>query len=169
MQNCIFVNMQTATVTEIKKALNQCTQSELVAMCLHLSKFKKETKELLTYLLFEANDERGYINGVKEEINEMFEALNTSNFYFIKKGVRKILRRVKTYIRYSKKKETELELILHFCEKLAELKPSIQRNNVLLNLFDRELIRMEKTVAKLHEDLQYDYKREIEGIRHLIR
>ncbi|MFT4969211.1 MAG: hypothetical protein ACI9O4_000957 [Chitinophagales bacterium] len=157
--------MQTATVTEIKKALNQCSQEELVAMCLHLSKFKKETKELLTYLLFEANDERSYINGVKEEVEKMFGALNKSNFYFIKKGVRKILRRVKIYIRYSKKKETELELILHFCESLAEINPSINGNNVLFNIFDRELIRMEKMVSKLHEDLQYDSMREIENIR----
>lgn len=160
--------MQTATITEIKKALNQCTQEELVTMCLHLSKFKKETKELLTYLLFEASDERAYIVGVKEEVKELFDEVNTSNFYFTKKGIRKILRRVKTYIRYSKKKETELELILHFCECLAELKPSIKRNNVLLNIFERELERMEKGVSKLHEDLQYDYIREIQAIRQIL-
>lgn len=160
--------MQTATITEIKKALNQSTQEELVDICLHLSKFKKETKELLTYLLFEANDERAYINGIKEEVDELFSQLNTSNYYFLKKGVRKVLKRVKTYIRYSKKKETELELTLYFCECLAQLKPSIQGNNVLLNIFERELVRVEKITAKLHEDLQYDSLREIQQIRNLL-
>jgi len=164
----IFEFMQTATITEIKKALNQSTQSELVNMCIHLSKFKKETKELITYLLFEASDEHSYIRGVKKEIDELFEDLNTSNFYYIKKGVRKTLRRTKIYIRYSKKRETELELILHFCLKLAQLKPSIERNNILFNIFDRELIRMEKLVIKLHEDLQYDYNNEIKNLRSLI-
>ena len=118
--------------------------------------------------MFEASDERSYINGVKKEIDELFEVLNTSNFYFIKKGVRKTLRRTKIYIRYSKKRETELELILHFCLKLAQLSPSIERNNILLNIFDRELIRMEKLVLKLHEDLQYDYRNEIKHLRSLI-
>lgn len=160
--------MKTATVTEIKRALNQSEKSELIAMCLHLAKFKKETKELLTYLLFEASDERSYIQGVKEELDASFEEVNRSNFYFIKKGIRKILKRAKTYIRYSKKPETELEIILHFCEKLAEFQPNIKNNNVLLNIFDRELLRMEKVTKKVHEEIRRDYLREIEGIRNLL-
>jgi len=161
--------MKTATITEIKRALNQSEKSELIAMCLHLAKFKKETKELLTYLLFEASDERTYIQEVKRELAGSFADINHSNYYFIKKGVRKILKRAKTYIRYSKKVETELEIILHFCELLANFQPSIKKNNVLLNIFERELIRMEKVTEKVHEEIQRDYIREIEGIRNLLK
>ncbi len=78
--------MKSATVSEIKKELKTRSQTELVELCLHLSKFKKENKELLTYLLYEADDEAAYIENIKIEIDEQFEAINTSSFYFVKKA-----------------------------------------------------------------------------------
>ena len=47
--------MKTATVTVLKKELKYKSNDELLNLCLTLSKFKKENKELLTYLLFEAS------------------------------------------------------------------------------------------------------------------
>jgi len=112
--------MKAVTVRELKKELNHLSQSEIVELCLTLSKFKKENKELLTYHLFEASYEEGYIESVKLEIDEQFNTVNTKTYYFIKKSVRKILRMIKKYNRYSKKKETEIELLLYFCKKLKE-------------------------------------------------
>ncbi|MGB0851406.1 MAG: hypothetical protein ACPGTP_09160, partial [Bacteroidia bacterium] len=127
-------------------------------------KYKVENKELLTYLLFESHDEDGYIDIVKEYIDEQFEYINLQNYYFIKKSVRKILRTIKKYVRYSKKTETEAALLIHFCKRLKEMEPTYSRNVVLTNMFERQLGLAEKTVAKLHEDLQYDYKLEIEDL-----
>lgn len=149
--------MKAVTVTVLKKELKHKTQSELIELCLRLSKFKKENKELITYLLFEASFEDGYIETVKLEIDEQFELVNTKTYYFIKKSIRKILRMIKKYIRYSKKKETEIELLLYFCQKLKEFKPSISRNSVLQNIFDREILSVQKKILLVHEDLQYDY------------
>ena len=53
--------MKVASIKDIKTELKKRTNDELLELCLHLSKFKKENKELLTYLLFEAHDETGYI------------------------------------------------------------------------------------------------------------
>jgi vacuolar-type H+-ATPase catalytic subunit A/Vma1 len=156
--------MKTATVRELKQELTHKTDIELVELCLRLSKFKKENKELLTYLLYEADNEDGYILNVKENIDQEFSEINTSSYYFIKKSVRKILRNTKKYIRYSKKKETEVELLLYFCEVLKEMKPSYRRNTVLMNLLDRQISIVKKKVSAMHEDLQYDYEREIELI-----
>ena len=156
--------MKTATVRELKQELMHKTDRELVELCLRLSKFKKENKELLTYLLYEADNEDGYILNVKENIDQEFSEINTSSYYFIKKSVRKILRNTKKYIRYSKIKETEVELLLYFCEVLKEMKPSYNRNTVLINLLDRQISIVKKKVATMHEDLQYDYEREIEKI-----
>ena len=61
--------MKTATVTELKKELKTRSQADLVELCLKLSKFKKENKELLTYLLYEADNELQYIVNVKSEID----------------------------------------------------------------------------------------------------
>ena len=61
--------MKAATVKELKEELSKCSQKELIAICLRLSKFKKENKELLTYLLYESKDETIYIENVKNEID----------------------------------------------------------------------------------------------------
>lgn len=153
--------MKTATVRELKQELSNQSQSELLELCLHLSKFKKENKELLTYLLYEADHEDGFIEGVKNEVEEQFKLINTKSYYYIKKSVRKILRTIKKYIRYSKKKETEVELLLHFCTELKKMSPSIQNNVSLLNIFNRQIELIKKIIASLHEDLQYDYEMEL--------
>ena len=156
--------MKAATVIQLKKELQHQSQPELIELCLRLSKFKKENKELLTYLLYEAHNETGYIESVKNEIEEQFELINTSSYFYIRKSVRKILRMVKKYIRYSKQKETEVELLLHFCRVLKNMKPSINRNTTLLNIYERQIIMIQKVILTLHEDLQFDYNQELEDL-----
>ena len=155
--------MKTATVTEIKKELAHQSSKELIALCLRLSKFKKENKELLTYLLFETN-ESDYIIAVKEDITQQFNEINTSSYYFIKKSVRKILRLTKKHIRYTQNKETEIELLLYFCEELKNMRPSMTKNVSLQNIFDRQILLIKKAITKLHKDLQYDYNLELEEL-----
>ncbi len=156
--------MKAASVKDLKKELGQCTSQELLEICLRLSKFKKENKELLTYLLFESYDEPSYIEKVKQEVEEQFKEINRSNIYFIKKSTRKILRNLKKYARYSSKKETEVELLLYFCEKLKAFSPSVKRDKVLNSLYDRQVLQVKKIVLSLHEDLQYDYEIELRDL-----
>ena len=156
--------MKIASVKELKDELKHRSKEELLEYCLQLSKFKKENKELLTYLLFDSTDEEEYIRQIKLDMDDQFQEINTKNFYLIKKSVRKILKGIKKYIRYSKKKETEVELLLYFCSKLINFKPSIKRNTTLLNLYTRQLNMAKKAISLLHEDLQYDYEQELENI-----
>lgn len=150
--------MKAVSVSNIKKELNHLSSDELTELCLRLAKFKQENKELLTYLLFEAHDEIAYIEAVKAEVDGQFEQINTSSYYYIRKSVRKILRMIKKFARYSLKKETEVELLLHFCQKLKNLEPSISNNVTLSNTYKRQRDLIKKIVSGLHEDLQYDYK-----------
>lgn len=158
--------MKAVSVIEIKKELNERTHQEVMTLCLRLARFKKENKELLTYLLFESHDEDGYIQTVKEEIDVQFEAINRDSFFYIKKSVRKILRLIKKYNRYSLKKETEVELLLYFCEKLSDFEPSINRNRTLMNLYERQIEFIRKKILLLHEDLQYDYTAQLEELEY---
>tara|TARA_R100000935_G_C2780556_1_gene141526 strand:- start:39 stop:518 length:480 start_codon:yes stop_codon:yes gene_type:complete len=157
--------MKAASIKEIKTELNQRSTQELLELCLRLSRFKKENKELLTYLLFESDNEEAYIKSIKAKIDSDFEDINTNTYYYIKKSVRKILRELKKFIRYSQKKETEVELLLYFCEKLKSLNPSIKRNVTLTNLYNRQVDFISKKIEKLHEDLQYDYNLELENLK----
>ncbi len=156
--------MKTASVHEIKRELSNCTQGELIDVILRLSKHKKENKELLTYIIYESTDEEQFIKDVCEEVTQQFEAINTSSYYLMKKSVRKVLRLCKKKIRFSKIKTTEVEVLLHFCYELRQLKPSYLNNVVLNNLHDKQVELIEKAVKTLHEDLQYDYRLELEQI-----
>lgn len=156
--------MKAATVTELKKELSHQSQSELLELCLRLAKFKKENKELLTYLLYESHDEEGYIQSVKNEIDEQFQLINTSSYHYIKKSVRRILRNAKKFIRYSKQKETEIEILLHFCLVLKKMTPPMQKSVALHNIYLRQIALIKKIVATLHEDLQYDYELELTAL-----
>jgi hypothetical protein len=156
--------MKAASVKDLKKELQQRSPSELVALCLRLSKFKKENKELLSYLLFEVDDEDAFIRRIEAEMLEQFSGINTKSQLFIKKGVSKILRGLKMTIRYSGRKETEVELLLFFCAQMKEIRPSIKRITVLQNLYERQVDRIRKVIPLLHEDLQYDYTVELEQL-----
>ena len=156
--------MKAATLKEVKTELNYKSHSELLEICLRLSRFKKENKELLTYLLFEISDEEKYIESIQRTIDVEFDSINTDSYFYMRKSIRKILRQVKKYIRYSQKKETEVELLIYFLEKLFNLKPSIFKSKALANMFQRNMDFVEKKISLLHEDLQYDYRHEIDKL-----
>lgn len=156
--------MKAATVKQLKDELSTRSPKELLELTLRLSKFKKENKELLTYLLFESHDEEGFIVSVKQEMDEEFENVNRKTYYLMKKGIRKILKNVKKYARYSLKKETEVELLIYFCTKMKTLYPPIRRNVTLENMYYRQIAMVRKKLPKLDEDLQYDYEMELDGL-----
>lgn len=149
--------MKAAPLPEIKKELNTLSSTEIQELCLRLARYKKENKELLSYLLFELHHEDVYIENVKNYMDEAFSIINISSFFYIRKSVRKILKTVKKHIRYSQKKETEIDLLIYFCKKLKDFKPSISHSTQLQNMYKREKASYEKIISTLHEDLQYDY------------
>ena len=156
--------MKAASVKELKDELSTRPAKELLQLCLRLSRFKKENKELLTYLLFESGNEADYIQGIKEEMDEAFEQINTRSIYLIKKSVSKVLRNTRKYIRYSLNKETEVDLLIYFCRKLSDMTPPINRSTSLQNIYFRQIESIRKKIAKLHEDLQYDYNLELDAL-----
>ena len=149
--------MKAATVNELKQELINTSPSILTELCLRLARFKKENKELLTYLLFEAHDTTAYIESVKNNMAMQFADMNKSNVYFVKKSLRKILRTANKYTRYSGLPTVEIELLIYFCTAMKELKVSINENQVLTNIYQNQVKKINKAIAGLHEDLQYDY------------
>src|SRR5687768_7566282 len=123
--------MKPATSNDIKKALKELPPARLIELCLRLARFKKENKELLTYLLFEADDEETYVQQVKNEIDEGFDGITTSSLYLAKKSIRKVLRITNKFIRYSDSAETEVQLLIHFCSALKRSKIPFQKSTAL--------------------------------------
>lgn len=156
--------MDIASISNIKKELKNLPPEELQVLINRLAKYKKENKELLSYLLFEAYNENEYISQVKEEIDLQFLSLNKSSFYLAKKTLRKVLRTTNKYIRFSGKKETEIELLLYFCKKMKASSLNYKSSRVVFNMYLNQVKRIQKVISMLHEDLQYDFREELENL-----
>ena len=153
--------MQTSTLAQLKKEVQTLPYPQLVELCVRLAKYKKENKELLHYLLFEAADEQHFINQVKQEIDKQFKDVNTSHVYYAKKTIRKILRGLNKHAKYSGVAQTNIELLIYFLQHLRKLENLLYESNQLMNLYDAQLKKINKELSKLHEDLQYDYQKDL--------
>ena len=156
--------MKAATINEIKQELQSLPPTRLSELCLRLAKFKKDNKELLTYLLFEAADETAYIASIKKAIDEEFAGLPKPNLYLTKKSLRKVLRITAKQIRYTGSPQAEVELLTYFCRKLRDSGIPIQDSPVLNNLYRQQLKKIRGVIATMHEDLQYDFLRALKGL-----
>lgn len=157
--------MKAASASEIKKQLKTLEHKELVELCLRLSRYKKENKELLTFLLYEADDLPHYIGSVKEELDEIFAGVNTSSVFFAKKTIRKALRVANKYIRYAGEKTVEVDVLLHFCTNFKGLRLDWRKSTLLSRMYDNQIKKISAAVDTLHEDLQYDYRRTLERLK----
>jgi len=155
--------MTTASLAELRRALRNVPSGDLPDLCIRLARYKKENKELLSYLLFEVDDEPEYIKGVKTEIDDHFRELTRTTPYMTKKGIRKTLTLTNQKIRYSGQKRTEVELLIYFCKKFKK-EISFRNNLTLKNIYLRQIQKIKKTLATLHEDLQFDFGEEVKKL-----
>jgi hypothetical protein len=149
--------MKAASLSDLKKELTALGKPDLLNLLAHLAKYKKENKELLSYLMFDAHNEPDFIQGLKDEMDELFSTINKSNTYLAKKGFRKILRLIQKNIKFSGFKQTEIELLLYYCLKMKDSGIDLKRTKVLMNMYDRLLEKIDKILLTFHEDLQADY------------
>lgn len=150
--------MKSASLAQIRKELKTLSREEVIELCEKLIKYKRDNKEFLNYLLFDSVDEDEYARQIKIEVSEAFSATNTKGFYLAKKSIRRALRIANKYIKYSDQPETELDVLLHFCEELKSLDINFKRSKVLLNLYERQLVKITDIYADLHEDLQFEFR-----------
>jgi hypothetical protein len=156
--------MKSASVQEIKQELQSLNPIRLLELCLRLAKFKKENKELLTYLLFESHDEEAYIQSVKIWMEEEFEELPRATLYLTKKSLRKILRNANKFTRYTGSKVVEAAILIHFCKMVKEKGISYEKSTVLNNLYQQQIKKIRLALEQLHEDLQYDLQKDLDDL-----
>ena len=155
--------MKTEKLTGIKKELYGLSVQQLTDICLRLAKYKKETKELLNYLLFNADDPLAYAEQVKMFLTEDFKIL-PKHYYQSSKSLRKILRLITRHARYTASKQVELELLLWFCHNFLIYADTRTSHKALQTIFTRQLEKIKLLLPKLHEDLQFDYTQEFETL-----
>lgn len=150
------------TIHEIKKDLETRDRKELLDFCIRMAKFKKESKELLGFILFEEENINEYTAKVKQQMDELFEEMNKSNLYFIKKSCRKILRMVNKQIRFSSSKQVEAELLIYYCRCMIFYSIPVNKSLQLANLLATQHKKINTALSVLHPDLQYDLRKQME-------
>ncbi|HAL83359.1 MAG TPA: hypothetical protein DCO83_14900 [Mucilaginibacter sp.] len=141
---------------DIKKELQHLSALQIADLCLRLARYKKENKELLAYLLFEANDEQAFIEKVKAEVGFMFSQL-PSQSYAAAKYIRKILRLIGKYNKFIGSKQAEIDLFLNFCYNYLQYTDRKTSYKPMRLILTRQVQKIQTLVGKLHEDLQFDY------------
>lgn len=156
--------MKAASIKQLKDELKHQNKEDLEKLILRLARFKAENKELLTYLLFEAHDETAFVARAKEELEEDFQQINTASPFYVKKSLRKMIRKIRKYGRYSNGKESEVELLLFFTRQLKSHPANLLQYQRLLNIYLQQITQIKNKMAKLHEDLQYDFQMELDEL-----
>ncbi len=155
-----------ATIQEIKKELETRSMKEVVAYCLTLARYKKDSKEYLSYLLFESEDPQIFSAKVRAEVDEQFSLLKAEkNLYFTKKSLRKILRQVTRYSRYASSDALTAEWLIYFCTRLNESGIRYHESAVLVNMYKNQLKKITTLISGMHEDLQQDYDAALQELK----
>ncbi|HKC68525.1 MAG TPA: hypothetical protein VKG26_09855 [Bacteroidia bacterium] len=157
--------MKAVSLSELKKELQEIPNKELIELCVALAKYKKDNKEFLSYLLFEAHNKTAFVNEIKTEIDEHINALKSQpNLYYTKKGLRKLLRIITKYSKYINDKATSADLLICFCSKLKQSGIPYNKSQLIVNMYEQQLKKINTLVSSLHEDLQQDYVKDLENL-----
>lgn len=149
--------MNIPSLAAIKKELSYLDEKELSSLILDLSKFTRDNKAFLYFKLNERDQPSLFVDTVKEELDEQFQTANTTSFYLTKKSAQTIRRKLNKSLKFSKNKEDQVELLLYFCEQLLKYGYLKYKHPILQSLFLKQTEKIQKSIAALHEDLQYDY------------
>jgi hypothetical protein len=155
--------MKPEKLSDIKKELLAQDVKRLSEICLRIAKYKKENKELLDYLLFRSGDPMDYAESIKSSLEGEFKTLRT-HYYYSLKTLRKILRLMNRYVKYTASKQVEIEMLLWYCRNFLMYADIRSSHKPLRALFMRQMEKINKLFPKLHEDLQFDYRAEFEAL-----
>lgn len=160
--------METPKLNTLKKELQHLSAQELIAHLTRLAKYKVENKEFLNFLLFYQHDTDLYINEIKEIVTKTFDELPYSDYPKIKQ-LRKLARIINKHLKFVSDKKQDAELLLFFCHKYIEKRTFKTKLKALQSIFIRQFLRLQKSIEKLDEDLQFDYSREMENLLQKIK
>ncbi len=153
------------SINEIKKELQLISPKELIELCLALTKYKKDNKEFMAYLLFKSHNNDEFVIEIKKEIDELFLiVISQSNLYLAKKTLRKILRLISKCGKFINNKSILSELLIYFCKKLKFSGLHFQKSQILINMYNQQLKKINSCISNLHEDLKQDYSNDLEEI-----
>lgn len=156
--------MHSATIDTIKTELKQLPPKEVLDLLLRLARFKKENKELITYILFESANEHEYVEQVKKEISEEMAEIDGLPGYQYKKQFRKIQRKINKPIKYIGNKSATAELYLHMARMISEKKKTNYLAPFLEKTLQQYISKIEKLLPGIEDDLAADLRKQLKQV-----
>lgn len=153
------MSVESYGLQDIKKELQHLSSLQIADLCLRLARYKKENKELLAYLLFQADNRESFIEQIKAECGFMFSQLPV-NSYNAAKSMRKILRLLGKYNKFMGSKEAEIELLINFCNNYVHYTDRKVAYKPMRLILTRQMEKIRALIGKLHDDMQSDYTEE---------
>jgi hypothetical protein len=157
--------MKAASLVQLRKELETCTPKRVIEVALKLAKFKVENKEFLSYMLFDSDDRDNYVREIKGEVRSMIDGISRYHAFAAKKSIRKILRLIARYAKYTGTKETEVTLLIYFCNEMVMSGLSFRNNKAIIHIYTKQVEKIEKLIPSLEEDLQYDYQEQVQLLK----
>lgn len=155
--------MRPASIHDIRGQLQHLSNDELKELIIRLARFKQENKGLITYRIFDSLDEDAFVFSVLQLIREAFLGINPAP-YLAKKTVRKAIRIGNQAIKYSGIPTTELSILCCLLEEMQSSPVDISSSPVLINLARGLEKRAQRCFDALHEDLQFEYRNQLQGV-----
>lgn len=157
--------MKIASLAEIKKELQHLSQKELIDVVTDLSKFSTDNKLFLYFKLYGRDQPRLFAEMVQEELINDFRNGNQRNAHYAKKSAQAIRRKLNKYLKFTKDRPTQIDLISFFCEMLYEYGYLMYRHPVIDNLYGMQVSKVERLLGQMHEDLQFDYRDKVKELQ----
>jgi hypothetical protein len=147
-------------LSDLKKELLELSKPELIQLCLRVAKLKRENKELLAYLIFDSDDPLFYAQKLKPEIKEVFEQ-PFQHAYYLTKSIRKAMRLITKYYRFTSNKQGETELLIYLVEEFYLSWRNEYRYQALGKVIYRCLEKAQSNLKKIDEDFRADFENPI--------
>jgi hypothetical protein len=144
-------------LSDLKKELADLSKPELIKLCLRVAKLKRENKELLSYLIFDSEDPLFYAQKLKPEIKEVFEQ-PFQHAYYLTKSIRKVMRIITKYYRFTSNKQGETELLIYLVEEFYQSWRYEYRYQALGKVIFRCLEKAQSNLKKIDEDFRADFE-----------
>lgn len=154
--------MKPADSKDIKAALTKLESATLREIILRLARLKKENKELLTYILFDAADKEGYVAEINHYVTQQMGEVNVKSAHFARKSLRRILKTAWRLVKYSGDAECVIQVNLHLLEEMNKSKIPFGKSTALENIRSQVKAAIEKNLKLVHADLAHDFKRQLQ-------
>lgn len=143
-------------LNELKRELEGLPPAHLTEIIRKLARLKVENKEFLAYLLYYADDPLAYAESLKPLVLDPFEQ-DFVNAYTLAKRLRKSLRIITKYLRFTGSRAGECELLLAVVNAYLENYRFEYRNQAPAKVIVRCLKKTYDNLKKLDEDYRIDY------------